>query len=71
MKTSKVIITTFLIVFVYNTIFAQAKNKSIIPVKDSTEAILKDIKTPQKSSTRGSVIVDGKKINYEATAGTY
>lgn len=70
MKTSKVIITTFLIVLVSNAIFAQAKKNSIIPVKDSTEAVLRDIKTPQKSSTRGSVIVDGKKINYEGTAGT-
>lgn len=50
--------------------FAQVKKNPDIPKKDSSEIRLNDIKTSQKSTTYGTVTIEGKKINYEAVAGT-
>jgi len=50
--------------------FSQAKKESTTVKVDISKDTVINYKKPQKSVTHGSVTVEGKKINYDATTGT-
>ncbi|MEO6905493.1 MAG: hypothetical protein ABI148_03985, partial [Ginsengibacter sp.] len=68
---SKKILTciTFLFITSFSS-FAQTKKESTTVKVDISKDTIINFKKPQKSVTHGSVTVEGKKINYDATAGT-
>lgn len=68
---SKKILICFALFFVTGfSSFAQTKKESTTVKVDISKDTIINFKKPQKSVTHGSVTVEGKRINYDATAGT-
>ena len=68
---SKTLFAFFIMLFVFcQFAFAQVKKESTSVKVDITKDTVINFKRPQKSITEGSVTVEGKRIPYEAVAGT-
>jgi carboxypeptidase C (cathepsin A) len=68
---SKKILICFTLFFVTSfSSFAQVKKESTSIKVDISKDTIVNFKKPQKSVIHGSVTVEGKRINYDATAGT-
>ena len=68
---SKSLFAFFIMLFACcNISFAQIKKESTSVKVDITKDTVINFKKPQRSITEGSVTVEGKRISYEAVAGT-
>lgn len=66
----KILVCSTLLFLINFSSFSQVKKESTTVKVDISKDTAINFKNPHKSVTQGSVIVEGKKINYEATAGT-
>ena len=65
----KIILVFCMLAFGFNSIAQQKKANTLLNIDIKKDSIT-NFKTPQKSVTQGSVIVEGNRINYQADAGT-
>lgn len=70
MNSKKILICFTLFFAISFSSFAQVKKESTSIKVDISKDTIVNFKKPQKSVTHGSVTVEGKRINYDATAGT-
>ncbi|MEO6812971.1 MAG: hypothetical protein ABI172_03525, partial [Ginsengibacter sp.] len=70
MKQKKILSIFFLLLFYNIASIAQIKKQSTTVKVDIQPDTVVKIKKAQKSVTEGAVTVEGKRINYQAVAGT-
>ena len=71
MKASNIILSTAILLTLAFPAAAQVKKTAPAASSDSSQVdVTPDYKKPQKSVSEGSVVVEGKTINYQAVAGT-